>query len=146
MTSESPGLTPGHIFYQKDVSLRELSIFVDESGGQGGQSERYLLTLVFHEQSDDISTVVSRYEESLRARGLDDIPFHAGPLLNGNDMYKLLSSGVRKQLLTSFNVFVQRLPVKYATFCYRRNEIASDEDLSSKMRRDISVFIFEHLG
>jgi hypothetical protein len=34
--------------------MRELSIFADESGDSLSQSKYYLLTLVFHDQDDDI--------------------------------------------------------------------------------------------
>ena len=39
------------------VKVRELSIMVDESGGEQGKSKYYLLTLVFHDQGDDIEGV-----------------------------------------------------------------------------------------
>ncbi len=38
-----------------------LSIFADESGEWGKRSEYYLITLVFHDQSKDISLALERY-------------------------------------------------------------------------------------
>ena len=43
--------------------MRELSIFVDESG-------RYLLTVVMHDQSEIITNSIEAYEGALRAKGL----------------------------------------------------------------------------
>ena len=42
-----------------------LSIFADESGEWGKRSEYYLITLVFHDQSKDISLALERYRQSL---------------------------------------------------------------------------------
>ena len=39
--------------------MREISIFVDESGDAGEMSRFYLITLVFHEQNLSISNVVA---------------------------------------------------------------------------------------
>jgi hypothetical protein len=43
----------------------ELSVFVDESGDRGGNARYYLVTLMLHNQVDDISEKVTRLEESL---------------------------------------------------------------------------------
>jgi hypothetical protein len=39
--------------------MRELSVFADESGDTGSESKYYLLTLVFHDQDDDLSHYAS---------------------------------------------------------------------------------------
>ena len=69
-----------------------LSIFADESGEWGKRSEYYLITLVFHDQSKDISLALERYRQSLADYGLPDVPFHAGPLLTGHDAYEGMGS------------------------------------------------------
>ena len=65
--------------------MRELSIFVDESGSDGLSDRHYLLTVVMHDQSENIAGSIAAYEGALRAKGLPDIPFHASPLMNGKD-------------------------------------------------------------
>ena len=42
-------------FFLSMRAMRELSIFVDESGDRGGKARYYLLTLVFHDQADSIA-------------------------------------------------------------------------------------------
>ena len=54
--------------------MRELSVFIDESGSDGLKDKYYLVTLVLHEQSDDISEGIRLYEQSLSEKGLPDIP------------------------------------------------------------------------
>lgn len=65
--------------------MRELSIFIDESGDFGPfekHSPFYILSLVFHDQSDDITGHLEKIHAGLRTRGLAaDHAVHAGPLI-----------------------------------------------------------------
>lgn len=65
--------------------MRELSIFIDESGDAAFRSDFYLIALVFHEQDISIAERIRKYEGALSDQQLDRIPFHFNPLLNGND-------------------------------------------------------------
>lgn len=124
---------------------KELSIFVDESGDRGGKARYYLLTLVIHDQSERIVEKVACYEESLLRSDLPNTPFHSEPLLNGHGPYEGMSISQRKKLLYSFNVMVQRLPISYATFVYRRSEFENPTKLTAQMKRDISNLLFDRL-
>ena len=48
--------------------MRELSIFVDESGSDGLSDRHYLLTVVMHDQSENIAGSIAAYEGALRAK------------------------------------------------------------------------------
>ena len=50
--------------------MRELSVFVDESGNLGDDAKYYLLALVLHDQSKDVFEHIGRYESTLAQRGL----------------------------------------------------------------------------
>ena len=128
------------------VDLADCSIFVDESGGQGGHSRYYALTLVFHNQSDDLSETISRYLDALRARGLEDIPFHGSPCLNGHDAYEGMDLKTRKSMFTAFFVLLQHMPIRYRTFLYKRSELADDRAFVTRMRRDIIMYLYDNLG
>ena len=125
--------------------MAKLGIYVDESGEQEGASKYYLLTLVFLDDSDNINSQIDSYEGSLRAKGLPRIPFHASPLMNGNDDYAHLELQTRKRLLNAFNVFVQNLPVKYATFAYKRKWFAGVDVLGEALRKDVASFLMGNL-
>ena len=112
--------------------MRELSIFVDESGSDGLSDRYYLLTVVMHDQSDSIAESIKTYEDALRAKGLPDIPFHASPLMNGKDLYSALDLRTRKMLLGSFRVFFRHMPVKYHTFAYATKKFASLDKLAGR--------------
>lgn len=54
--------------------MKELIVFIDESGDFGEIKERpayYLVTFVFHNQDDGIEEQVSKLEESVRSSGFD---------------------------------------------------------------------------
>ena len=126
--------------------MRELSIFVDESGSDGLSDRHYLLTVVMHDQSESITDSIKSYEGALRAKGLPNIPFHASPLMNGKDAYAGLDLKTRKVLLGSFRVFFRHMPVRYHTFAYTTKEFASLEKLAGTMRRDLVNFLFDNLA
>ena len=56
-----PGESPAifYPFHQKSPLAKELSIFVDENCKRGGKARYYLLTLVFHDQTDSIAKAVT---------------------------------------------------------------------------------------
>ena len=126
--------------------MRELSVFVDESGSDGLSDRHYLLTVVMHDQSENIANSIAAYEGALRAKGLPDIPFHASPLMNGKDQYSGLDLRTRKMMLGSFRVFFRHMPVKYHTFAYATKQFASLDKLAGAMRRDIVNFLFDNLA
>ena len=126
--------------------MRELSIFVDESGSDGLSDRYYLLTVVMHDQSDSIAESTKAYEDALCAKGLPDIPFHASPLMNGKDQHSGLDLRTRKMMLGSFRVFFRHMPVRYRTFAYATKQFASLDRLAGAMRRDIVNFLFDNLA
>lgn len=140
-----PGVVPRLSCYLGGELARELSIFADESGDRGGVARHYLLSLVFHDQSDNISSQIEAYEGMLRDSGLPDVPFHSEPLLNGHKAYEGLTVEQRKKMLSAFGSFVRHLPISYCTFSYERHEVADPMQLSAQMRRDISNFMFDNL-
>lgn len=118
--------------------VKELSIFVDESGDRGGKARYYLLTLVFHDQADSIAEAVTGYEAKLARADLPNIPFHSEPLMNGHKDYEFLNIEQRKVMLAYFSSFVRKLPISYITFVYRRSQFEDPARLMERMGRDIS--------
>lgn len=77
--------------------MRELSIFIDESGRDNLSDYYYILTIVLHDQSNNLDYSIKLYENSLEQRLLPNIPFHASPLMNKKDNYKCLDMSTRKK-------------------------------------------------
>lgn len=82
--------------------MMDVSVFADESGEFGIESEYYLLTLVFHDQSEDITRPIDIYKQALINKGLPDIAFHASPLMNGHDEYKNMDTGTKAVAFSLF--------------------------------------------
>jgi hypothetical protein len=124
--------------------MRELSTFGDESGDSSNQSKYYLLTLVFHDQADDITPNIARHEQALRDAGLPSIPFHMSPLLNGHGDYANWDLTIRKQLLVRFFAFVKLTPIRYKTFVYKKSEVLP-EKLLARMKQDMINYLFQNV-
>ena len=125
--------------------MKELSVFVDESGDKSMQARYFLVSVVLHDQANKIAEKINAYEQSLAMADLPNIPFHSEPLLNGHEGYAALSLSQRKKLLYSFNVLVQRLPIQYTTFVYKHREHKDPEILAQHIERDLTALINEHL-
>ena len=70
-----------------------LSVFVDESGRfqyPDKDSRFYIVGMVFHDQSMEISRAVEEFKRSLLSLGLDSeaFVFHAGPLIRREKGYE----------------------------------------------------------
>ncbi len=134
--------------------MSECSVFVDESGDTGSDSDFYRVTLVFHNQGDSILGNIARYEQRLRDAGLPDVPFHMEPLLAGEGDYKRLSLETRAKLLNYFHEFAVRCPICYRSFLYDKNELGRrgssskeiSEKLGSRMGDDLSAFLRDNLS
>lgn len=125
--------------------MKEISIFVDESGEPGARSKYYLLTLVFHDQADRLDEPIRLYEQALRDKGLPDIPLHSSPCMNGHEDYAGLDIATRKSLLTAYFVMLQHMPIRYKTFAYDKSEFETPSALEARMKRDIVLLIFDQL-
>jgi len=146
MASKCRGLFPRPFSYLQGVSLRELSRSVDESGSDNLRDEHYLLALVLHEQSDPITHESERYEQSLRDKGLPDIPLHSGPLLTGHEGYEDMPLAGRRRLLSSFRVLFRNLPVRHACVALRLSEYGNMGRVEAAMRRSTANLLLDSLS
>ncbi len=125
--------------------MKELSVFCDESGIQEGASKYYLVTVVIHDQSDDIASIITQYEMTLSERGLPDIPFHATPLLRAHDAYKDMDIETRKHLLSAFATFVRYLPIQYKSFVFQSKQFKDAKALQTQIRKSLIGFLFDEI-
>lgn len=125
--------------------MRELSIFVDESGSNSSTTKYRIMTLVFHDQDDDLAPHIAGYERSLQDKGLPDIQFHASPLIYGKDEYKPLDHETRHRMFSSFYVFLRALPVAYKAFTYKAKELNDSDKFIARLKRDFKMFLADNL-
>lgn len=130
--------------------MRELSIFIDESGDFGPYEPHapyYLITLVFHNQADSISDDVLFLRRRVIEQGFhEEHAVHAGPLIRREADYSSLSITERKRLFRSLFDFMRRVRIGFKTFVFRKKEFDDHDALVSRMSREIGGYIRENLA
>ena len=92
------------------------------------------IILVLHEQSDPITHESERYEQSLRDKGLPDVPLHSGPLLTGHEGYEGMPLAGRRRLPSSFRILFRNLPVRHVCAALRLSEYGNMGHVEAAMR------------
>ena len=106
--------------------MKELSIFIDESGDFGKITERpayYLVTLLFHDQKNEITSNVKRLEDSTKNSGFDFEYIHTGPVIRREDVFSGLSIDERRKLLFKMLNFIVGSPITYEMVVVNRKYI-----------------------
>lgn len=70
--------------------MKELSIFIDESGDFGEydhHSPFYIITMVFHDQNENIQPAILKLNHELSFLGLNDLCIHTGPIIRKEEIY-----------------------------------------------------------
>lgn len=127
--------------------MKELSIFIDESGDFGEVKERpayYLVTFVFHDQKEDIRQQVLKLEESVRISGFNLEYIHTGPLIRREEVFANYSIDERRKLLYKMLNFVNMCPIRYMTVAVDRKEAADKIKLSGKLAKEINTAFREY--
>ena len=127
--------------------MKELSVFIDESGDFGESMERpayYLVTLLFHDQKNDIASNVKKLEDSTKNSGFDFEYIHTGPVIRREDVFSGLSIDERRKLLFKMLNFIVRSPITYEVVMVNRKEAPDKISLSGRLGREISNVIVKH--
>lgn len=129
----------------------DLSIFIDESGDFGPYEPHapfYIVSLVFHDQSHDISRDIAYLRRHLVEQGFpEDHAVHSMPLIRHEADYWALDAQGRKRLFRSLFSFMRLAPIGYSSFVYRKREFGDDRhELVSRMARDMGGFVRDNLS
>ncbi|WP_235734454.1 DUF3800 domain-containing protein [Nocardioides alcanivorans] len=125
--------------------MRELSIFIDESGDFGPfekHSPFYVLSLVFHDQSDDIGGHLDKIHEALVVRGLPaNHAIHTGPLIRREQDYGLLDRASRRSIFRVLVDFVRTCDITHHSWVFSKRELGDTDQLVSAMARELGALI-----
>ena len=130
--------------------VKEISIFVDESGGfvplcEDPIAPYYLLCMVFHDQEVDLSGDIERLEASLQAMGLPrDHCVHAGPLIRREQEYSLMSREERRGIFQRMLTFLRRANISYACFKINKRNNTRQNAIHDSLLRQIVGFLLIH--
>ena len=131
------------------VGMKELSIFIDESGDFGEyqpHSPYYIISLVFHNQSNDISDRVKLLDEKLSIFNLNNNCIHTGPIVRREEVYQNSSIYERRKILKTFTTFVKKCPIAYKTFYIEKKHIFDELEAVTKLSKQVSNFLKDHLA
>jgi hypothetical protein len=120
----------------------ELSVFVDESGDLGPDSDCYVLALILHDQSQSIAGPTARLAEELAASGLNtEWAIHTGAAIRGEDVYRGMPVGERKREFNRLFAFARRIPASHQRFTFRKREHPERLKLKGAISRELSLFL-----
>ena len=129
--------------------MNNLSIFVDESGDFGQyrpHSPYYIIAMVLHEQSKNLSSEITKLNIELENLGYKNPVVHTEPLIRREEDYLNMTPGERRSIFTKLFYFLSRCDVRYKSFNFHKKEYPDIFRLEERMAREISSFIRENLS
>lgn len=130
--------------------MRELSIFVDESGDFGSfesHAPYYIVMMVLHDQRVNISENIRKLNESLGYLGYaDEQAIHTEPLIRRETPYREYAPNERRAIFSKLYYFTLNCDIQYKSFVFKKDEYKDIFKLEAKMAKEISLFIRENLS
>lgn len=129
--------------------MKELSIFVDESGDFGPYAKHspyYIVSMVFHDQTIDITEDIKKLDESLINLGFADHTIHTEPLIRKEEDYAELNLNLRRAILTKLYFFAIKCGIEYKAFSFDKSEYEDSLKLGAKIARELSQFVRKNLS
>ena len=129
--------------------MKTLSIFVDESGDFGEYEQHapyYIVTMVFHDQSNNISSNINVLNNTLKQIGYgDEQAVHTEPLIRREPPYQYFQPNERRAIFAKLYYFTLSCDIKYKSFVFKKSEYENSFKLEARMARDLSQFLRENL-
>ncbi len=130
--------------------MSELSVFIDESGDFGPYERHapyYIITLLFHDQSADISEQIDHLRRHLVEQGFAEThAIHSAPLIRREKDYSAMDLTARRKLFRSLFNFMRLCDISYKSFVFRKSEFADHDKMVSRISRDMSMFLRDNLA
>ena len=129
--------------------MSTLSICVDESGDFGdfeAHAPYYIISLVFHDQSKDISERLEHLQRRIIEAGFpQEHAIHTAPLIRREKDYKYLGLAERRKLFHRLFDFSRICDISYRSFVFKKKEFSSHEQLVARMAKELGLFVRNHL-
>ena len=126
-----------------------LSIFIDESGDFGEYSKLspyYMVCMVFHEQSIDISEDIAILDRHIRELGFPPHAVHMGPLIRRESLYRVYNDETaRAKLINVMYHFTRKLDIHYVCPYVDKSKSSDYYALNSMLSRAISDKLRENM-
>ncbi len=123
------------------MAEKVLSVFIDESGDFGAYEHHapyYLVAMVLHDQSVDISADIQGMDERMRNIGYDHHAIHTGPLIRRESTYINDMVESRKHLFNILYYFSLKLNFKYICVKIKKSECPDEIVMTGKVSKAIA--------
>ena len=140
-------IPPLSLYWQGTMGTGTLSVFVDESGNfrlPDLESRFYIVGMVFHDQSIDMSAEIASLERSDEEIGLQGHCFHAGPLIRREKNYSMLSRQLRGRIFSRMMAFARRVDYKYHCLSVDKKFVDSPAQMLDRLRCGLVDFTAGH--
>lgn len=127
--------------------MRELSIFVDESGDWGEYSSHspyYIITFVFHNQDVDLTEDLEKLDRELVNIGFSGQCLHTGPIIRGEENYRQIELRDRQKILRKMMGFIRKMNISYKSFYIEKRQFDNSLDAVGRLSKKLAFFIKEH--
>ena len=124
--------------------MKELSIFIDESGDFGKYDAKapfYIISIVLHDQKNEINSQIKMLDGALSETELKRDFVHIGPLIRKEAEYRNLDILARLRILRRLIKFSKNVEFTYETFVVDKKHIKNDTELIEKLTRKLLDFI-----
>lgn len=127
--------------------MKELSVFVDESGDFGDYAEHssyYIVSLVLHDQAVDINREIIQLERQLTNLGYPKHCMHCGPIIRNEQEYRKDTLENRQKMLKTLMAFFRKINVSCYTISIEKKHISDPLEATTKLAKLLSRFIREN--
>lgn len=121
---------------------RKLSIFFDESGDLGpveAHSPFYILGMVFHNQSKDISEALSKFDAHLATFEGGFHAVHTGPLIRRERPYVNMGRDERRKIFRSLFNLARKLDIKFGSIVVDKRMLG-DKLITDTLNAELRTF------
>ena len=128
--------------------MKELSIFVDESGDFGEYDFHcpyYIISFVFHDQNVSIIDELTKLNTALTNIGLSNHCVHTGPIIRGEEEYRYMDIKERQKALMQMMGFIRRMNIKCKSIYIEKKQFNESIDAIGNLSKQLSRFIRENM-
>ena len=124
--------------------MKELSIFVDESGDFGKYDYHapfYIISMVLHNQNIDIEKDLRALENELNNIGWPNHCVHAGPVIRSEEEYRGYDLKDRQKILMKMMSFIRHLDIRFKSIYIEKKHIEDFVEATGKLSKQLAAFI-----
>ena len=128
--------------------MKELSVFVDESGDFGEYSTRspyYIVSMIFHEQNIDIKNHIQHLDSKLNNLKYNIHAIHTEPLIRSEENYYGIPANDRRKILYELYYFALKCNISFKTFINEKFKYSDEFGLAAKISKDLNHFLEKHI-